>query len=124
MVGLSGAADGSYSAPTAQIFGEGAYKFAYGKAAFEPFANLAYVHIDGNIDETGTAAMTGSSEFDTTYTTLGLRASAALSGGVTVRGSSVGGMRLAMTRRKRRSASSRGARPWRCPACRSPPMPW
>ncbi|PPE77488.1 hypothetical protein C3941_23555 [Kaistia algarum] len=86
VVGLSGAADGSYSAPTAQIFGEGAYKIAYGAAAFEPFANLAYVHIDGDIGETGIAAMTGTAELDTTYTTLGLRASTALAAGLTVRG--------------------------------------
>ena len=54
--------------------------------AFEPFANLAYVHVDGDINETGTAAMAGSSELDTTYTTLGVRASAALAAGLTVRG--------------------------------------
>jgi len=86
VVGLAGAADGSYSAPTAQIFGEGAYRIAYGAAAFEPFANLAYVHIDGDISETGIAAMNGTSELDTTYTTLGLRASGAVAAGLTVRG--------------------------------------
>ncbi|MBZ9939395.1 autotransporter domain-containing protein, partial [Mesorhizobium sp. BR1-1-16] len=86
VVGLSGAAEGSYSAPTAQVFAEGAYKFDYGKAAFEPFANLAYVHIDGDVSESGTAAMTGSTTFDTTYTTLGLRASGQLATGVTARG--------------------------------------
>ena len=86
MVGLAGGAEGSYNAPTAQVFAEGAYTFAYGQAAFEPFANLAYVHIDGDVSESGTAAMTGSTTFDTTYATLGLRASGQLATGVTARG--------------------------------------
>ncbi len=86
VVGLAGVAEGSTSAPTAQVFAEGAYKFAYGKAAFEPFANLAYVHVDGDVSESGTAAMTGSTTVDTTYTTLGLRASGQLATGVTARG--------------------------------------
>ncbi len=86
VVALAGAAEGSTSAPTAQIFGEAAYRFDYGKAAFEPFANLAYVHIDGDVSESGTAAMSGSAGLDTTYTTLGLRASGELAAGVTARG--------------------------------------
>ncbi|MDW6023707.1 autotransporter domain-containing protein [Mesorhizobium sp. BAC0120] len=74
---LSEEAEASYDARTAQAFGEAGYTFAYGDAAFEPFANLAYVnlHTDG-YTESGTAGLTGqSSNSDVTFTTLGLNAS-------------------------------------------------
>ena len=35
-----------YSASTSQVFGEVGYGFAVGKLAIEPFAGLAYVHLD------------------------------------------------------------------------------
>ena len=42
--------------------------------------------VDSGITETGTAAVTGSSKLDTTYTTLGLRGATALTSTLTARG--------------------------------------
>jgi outer membrane autotransporter protein len=67
-----------YDAATAQAFGELAYDVKKGRFAFEPFANLAYVslHSDGFTEQGGDAALSsGSSTTDTTFTTLGVRAS-------------------------------------------------
>jgi hypothetical protein len=36
---------------------------------------MAYVHVGDGVSEVGTAVVTGSAAIDTTYTTLGLRAS-------------------------------------------------
>jgi outer membrane autotransporter protein len=71
----------SYDAATAQVFGEVGYRIELGRAAFEPFAGLAYVnlHSDG-FNETGAAtALTGRGD-DTGvgYSTLGLRAATSL----------------------------------------------
>lgn len=68
-----------YDAGTFQAFGELAYKTQIGKAALEPYANLAYVRLktDG-FDEQGLTAAalaTESDTTDTTFTTLGFRAS-------------------------------------------------
>jgi outer membrane autotransporter protein len=52
----------------------------------EPFANLAYVHIEGGVSESGLAAMSGSTTFDTTYATLGAHGSYALPGKLTAWG--------------------------------------
>jgi outer membrane autotransporter protein len=68
-----------YDAGTAQLFGEAAYRINAAAAAFEPFANLAYVgaHSGGFAEQGGAAALhSGSSTTDTTFTTLGLRAQA------------------------------------------------
>lgn len=76
--GFSDSLKGDYGAGTAQIFGEFAYGFSAGGTRFEPFANLAYVnlHTDGFAEGGGAAALTSaSSGTDTTFTTLGLRAS-------------------------------------------------
>ncbi|RLL64350.1 autotransporter domain-containing protein, partial [Ochrobactrum soli] len=64
---------------TFQVFGELGYKIHYGKALFEPYAGLAYVRLktDG-FDEKGQTAATLSVQSDTTetsFSTLGLRAS-------------------------------------------------
>ncbi|WP_181257250.1 autotransporter domain-containing protein [Pseudaminobacter soli (ex Li et al. 2025)] len=76
--GFSDSLKGDYNAGTAQVFGELAYGFSMGAARFEPFANLAYVnlHTDGFRETGGAAALTSASaNTDTTFTTLGLRAS-------------------------------------------------
>ncbi len=77
---------GDYALKTAQVFGEVGYTYALGADALEPFANLAYVRVDGGINELGLAAMTGSTALDTTYTTLGLRGATALTQTLTARG--------------------------------------
>jgi outer membrane autotransporter protein len=67
-----------YSARTAQIFGEVAYRFDVGRLALEPFAGLAYVNLDtDSFSETGgAAALTArGDDMSVGYSTLGLRAS-------------------------------------------------
>ncbi|MCV9936916.1 autotransporter domain-containing protein [Boseaceae bacterium BT-24-1] len=65
-----------YDARSIQAFGEIAYRFDLGPAAFEPFANLAYVNLrSGAFTETGGVAAL-SAEAQTTavaFATLGLR---------------------------------------------------
>ena len=82
-VALGGAQTSSYADKTWQGFVEGARNFAFGPAALEPFANVAYVHVGGGVSETGLAAMSGSTSFDTTYTTLGAHGSYVLPAGLT-----------------------------------------
>lgn len=77
--GFSDRLDADYDAGTFQVFGELAYKTKLGKAALEPYANLAYVRLktDG-FDERGLTAAaltTDSDTSDTTFSTLGFRAS-------------------------------------------------
>lgn len=85
-VGVPGVADmlrADYSAGTTQAFGEFGYRIRAGRtslgyAAFEPFANLAYVNLatDGFTEKGGATALTGRSDnTGVTFTTLGLRAS-------------------------------------------------
>jgi outer membrane autotransporter protein len=57
-VSLGGQQTSSYADKTWQGFVEGARNFAFGPAALEPFANLAYVHVGGDVSESGLAAMT------------------------------------------------------------------
>ncbi|TPM38102.1 autotransporter domain-containing protein [Mesorhizobium sp. B2-3-4] len=94
-VGLPGFADtlsATYDAGTAQVYGEAGYRIDTSAASFEPFANLAYVnlHTDGFTENGGAAALSASaSNTDTTFSTLGVRASTDLSLGsvpVTARG--------------------------------------
>ena len=76
--GFSDALSSDYDAGTFQAFGELGYRIDTAFAAFEPFANLAYVslHTDGFTEDGGAAALAGSSSTtDTSFTTLGLRAS-------------------------------------------------
>ena len=90
--GFFDSAKASYDARTAQVFGEVGRGFGLGKVTLEPFAGLAYVHLDtGHFAETGGAALTGGGDaFATTFTTLGLHgaSSVSLSDGkpLTVRG--------------------------------------
>lgn len=76
--GFSETLKGDYNAGTAQVFGEVAHGFTMAGTRFEPFANLAYVNLHtGGFRETGGAAAlaSGSTNTDTTFTTLGLRGS-------------------------------------------------
>lgn len=76
--GFADSAEASYDARTAQVFGELGYQVDRGSFALEPFANLAYVnvHTDGFAEDGGAAALTSASgTTDTTFTTIGLRAS-------------------------------------------------
>ena len=86
--GFGNGLKGDYNAATAQVFGELAYGFSMGGTRFEPFANLAYVnlHTDGFTEKGGVAALTSrSTSTDTTFTTLGLRASSTFDlGGMSV----------------------------------------
>ncbi|WP_432286369.1 autotransporter domain-containing protein [Aminobacter sp. BA135] len=75
--GFSEVLKASYDAGTAQAFVEIGYKVEMGRGAFEPFAGLAYVSTsaDGFTEIGGAAALTnGGNSFDSTMTTLGLRA--------------------------------------------------
>ncbi|WP_161939611.1 autotransporter domain-containing protein [Paramesorhizobium deserti] len=70
-----------YDAGTFQAFGELGYRIDTSRVSFEPFANLAHIMVktDGFTEKGGAAALTVESETtDTTFTTLGLRASAPL----------------------------------------------
>ncbi|SDN71762.1 autotransporter domain-containing protein, partial [Ensifer sp. YR511] len=76
--GVSDSLKGDYSAGTTQAFGELGYRAALGSVAFEPFANLAYMSLDtdGFTEKGGVATLSGANRStDTTFTTLGLRAS-------------------------------------------------
>jgi outer membrane autotransporter protein len=68
----------SYSAGTAQVYGEVGYDLHLGGTTVEPLADLAYVNLatDGFSESGGPAALTaGSASFDTTYSVLGARIS-------------------------------------------------
>jgi outer membrane autotransporter protein len=68
------------NAGTAQVFGEIGYGLRARNLVLEPFANLAYasLHSDRFAEKGGAAALTSSgATTDVTYTTLGLRGSAA-----------------------------------------------
>jgi outer membrane autotransporter protein len=78
--GFTDRLDADYDAGTFQAFGELGYRLDMSAASFEPFANLAHVHLrTGAFTEKGGAATLTSpaQTTDTTFTTLGLRASAA-----------------------------------------------
>ncbi|MBA8840948.1 autotransporter domain-containing protein [Ochrobactrum sp. RH2CCR150] len=70
---------GDYDAGSFQLFGELGYKVHYGKALFEPYAGLAYLRLrsDGFDEKGQTAAALSvhSGTTDTSFSTLGLRAS-------------------------------------------------
>jgi outer membrane autotransporter protein len=76
--GVGGSLSSGYNAGTMQIFGDLGYKVDVGRIAFEPFANLAYVHLhtNGFSEQGGAAALTShGGDTDTSFTTLGLRGS-------------------------------------------------
>ncbi|GLK73507.1 autotransporter domain-containing protein [Ancylobacter dichloromethanicus] len=78
-VAFAGYADSlkaDYNAGLFQAFGELGYRWDTALAAFEPFANLAYVSLDtdGFGERGGAAALAGTgSGMDTSFTTLGVR---------------------------------------------------
>jgi outer membrane autotransporter protein len=66
-------------AGTAQVFGEASYRIGGSPGAFEPFADVAFVDVRTNgFSETGgpAALSADAATTETTFTTLGLRASA------------------------------------------------
>nr|WMC97425.1 autotransporter-associated beta strand repeat-containing protein [Aminobacter aminovorans] len=68
----------SYDAGIAQVFGEASYRLQTGDAIVEPFAALAYINVrtDSFTEKGGQAALTANaSTAETTFTTLGVRAS-------------------------------------------------
>ncbi|MDR6954898.1 outer membrane autotransporter protein [Ancylobacter sp. 3268] len=80
--GFSDQLKGDYDAGTFQAFGDVGYRIDLGVASFEPFAGLAYVSVDtdGFTEQGGAAALSAAGQdMETTFTTLGLRASTALS---------------------------------------------
>lgn len=79
--GFSDATRASYGGRTAQVFGEAGYGIRYQNLAFEPFAGLSYVNVwtDSFAESGGAAALTAANgNANTTFSTLGLRASAPL----------------------------------------------
>ena len=78
--GFADAASAEYSARTTQLFGELGYGIALGRASLEPFAGLSYVNVDSGYlsEQGGAAALMGTSRFDTSIATLGLRGSVPL----------------------------------------------
>jgi subtilase-type serine protease len=81
VVAFPGFSDGhaaDYDAGTFQAFGELGYRVDTASVSFEPYANLAYVNFDADdfSEDGGAAALSsGDQSSDTTFTTLGLRAS-------------------------------------------------
>ncbi|MDH7785647.1 outer membrane autotransporter protein [Ochrobactrum sp. 19YEA23] len=77
--GIADNLSGDYDAGSFQLFGELGYKIHYGKALFEPYAGLAYVRLktDGFNEKSQTAAALAvqSDTTETSFSTLGLRAS-------------------------------------------------
>lgn len=86
VVNLTNTQRGDDALKTTQVFGEVGHAFAFNGFALEPFANIAYVRVDGGINEFGLAAVSGSTKLDTTYTTLGVRGATALTQTLTARG--------------------------------------
>jgi outer membrane autotransporter protein len=79
--GFFEAQSASYNADTGQLFAEIAYPLLNRQVAIEPFAGLAYVHVDtDSFGESGpTAGLTsGGSDQNIGYSTLGLRAATTL----------------------------------------------
>jgi outer membrane autotransporter protein len=74
--GFAELATARYNGSTAQMFGEIGYGIAFGRIAAEPFAGLAWAHLDTNAfsEQGGIAALAGSSTSDDVgYTTTGAR---------------------------------------------------
>ena len=87
--GFAGQANANYNAGTGQVFGEIGYSASAFGIPLEPFAGLAWVHLNTeSFNETfGPAALAGaSSASDVGYSTLGLRIATSymLSGGMAV----------------------------------------
>jgi outer membrane autotransporter protein len=75
--GFAEQASARYGAGEGQVFGELGYGMTFGGIAAEPFAGLAWVHLDtrGFTETGGVSALTGTGNMDDVgYSTLGLRA--------------------------------------------------
>jgi len=75
--GFAEQASARYGAGEGQVFGELGYGITFGGIAAEPFAGLAWVHLDtrGFTETGGVSALTGTgNKDDVGYSTLGLRA--------------------------------------------------
>jgi fibronectin-binding autotransporter adhesin len=75
--GFAEQASAHYGAGEGQVFGELGYGMTFGGIAAEPFAGLAWVHLDtrGFTETGGVSALTGTgNKDDVGYSTLGLRA--------------------------------------------------
>jgi outer membrane autotransporter protein len=73
--------EASYDGDTGQLFAELALPMGMGDTAIEPFAGMAYVHVNtgGFTESGGIAALTATgSDEDVGYSTLGLRAAATM----------------------------------------------
>jgi len=70
--------DSSYNGDVGQLFAEAALPLSAGSIAYEPFANIAYVHVSSDrfTEQGGIAALNGSANNDTGFTTLGVRLAA------------------------------------------------
>lgn len=97
--GFADTAKGNYTAGTTQVFGELGYGLQLGRAAVEPFANVAYVGLrtDGFSETGGAAALSSWGAYaDATFATLGVRASTDFTvGGVTATAKGSAGWRHA-----------------------------
>lgn len=79
--GFNENADADYNAGSFQAFGELGYRIDLQRASLEPFANLSYIslHTDSFEETGGASALAGDSETtNTTFTTVGVRASSDL----------------------------------------------
>jgi outer membrane autotransporter protein len=82
--GFADSTKADYTAHSAQAFGELGYSIVTGRAAFEPFAAVAYVNLDnsGFRESGGAAALTAREQsLATIFTTLGLRGAIVLGAG-------------------------------------------
>ncbi|RZJ17857.1 MAG: autotransporter outer membrane beta-barrel domain-containing protein [Haliea sp.] len=78
-----------YDAGTTQLFGEVGHRIDMGRYALEPFAGLAYVNVDADSygESGGAAALNGGgNKEDVTFSTLGVRASTAMTETTRLRG--------------------------------------
>lgn len=98
--GLTDSLTADYDASTFQAFGEAGYRIDTASASFEPFVNLAYVslHTDSFTETGGAAALTSAGQTtETTFTTLGIRASTSFDiGGMTAKARGMVGWRHAI----------------------------
>jgi fibronectin-binding autotransporter adhesin len=91
--GFSDHPSGDYSAGLAQVFGDLGYRIDAGRFSYEPFVNVAHVHLDTDsfTEQGGAAALHSRGDTsDVTFSTLGVRGSTAIALGSmqgTVRGS-------------------------------------
>ena len=84
--GFEDSLSADYNGRTLQAFGELGYRIDTASAAFEPFANLSHVRLrtNGFTEQGGDAALTVDKDTtNTTFSTLGLRASAPVTFGAT-----------------------------------------